>query len=96
MAQGNGDPCSHEGGKDSSTHESSSSSSSASIADNNAKAMTDLMMWQDDISMLELPPWSLSAQKSAKTVFFEENAKGLQKNGAMRMMMRTCIALLKV
>jgi hypothetical protein len=46
---------------------SQESSSSASIADKKAKAMTDLM-WQEHPSM--------QAQKSAKTVFFEENAKG--------------------
>jgi hypothetical protein len=51
-------------------------SSSASIADRNARAGTDLF-WQDHPSMLaQLPPWSLPAQKSAKAVFFEENAKG--------------------
>jgi hypothetical protein len=41
--------------------------SSISTADKNAKAMTDLM-WQEHPSM--------PAQKSAKTVFFEENNKG--------------------
>jgi hypothetical protein len=45
----------------------SQESSSTSIADKNAKEMTDLM-W------LEHP--SMQAQKSAKTVFFEENVKG--------------------
>ena len=45
----------------------SQESSNASIADKNAKAMTDLM-WQEHPSM--------QAQKSAKTVFFEENVKG--------------------
>jgi hypothetical protein len=53
----------NEGAKDPSTQESSS----ASIADKNAKAMTDLM-WQEHPSV--------PAQKSAKTVFFEESAKG--------------------
>jgi hypothetical protein len=61
-----------EGGKDSCTQESSS----ASIADKNAKVMTD-SMWQEHPSMLaQLPTWSMSAQKSAKTVFLEESAKG--------------------
>jgi hypothetical protein len=45
----------------------SQESSSVSIADKNAKAMTDLM-WQEHPSV--------QAHKSAKTVFFEENAKG--------------------
>jgi hypothetical protein len=57
------DPSTNEGDNDPSTQESNN----ASIADKNAKAMTDLM-WQEHPSM--------SAQKSAKTVFFEENAKG--------------------
>jgi hypothetical protein len=40
------------------------------------KAVTDLT-WQEHPSMLaDLRPWSMPAQKSAKTVFFEENAKG--------------------
>ncbi len=51
----------NEGVKDPSTQESSD----ASIADKNAKGMTDLM-WQEHPSM--------SAQRSTKTVFFEESA----------------------
>jgi hypothetical protein len=46
----------------------------ASIADKNAKSMTDLM-WSNHPSIL--------AQKSAKTVFFEESA-----NGVIMIMMR--------
>jgi hypothetical protein len=56
------EPIINEGVKD-----PSQKSSSASITDKNAKAMTDLM-WKKHPSV--------PAQKSAKTVFFEENAKG--------------------
>ena len=53
----------------------SQESINASIADKNARAMTNLM-WQDHPSPLtQLPTWSMPAQKSAKTVFFEENDK---------------------
>jgi hypothetical protein len=65
------EPITNEGVKD-----SSQESSNASIADKNAKAMTDLM-WQNHPSALaQLPTWSMPAPKSAKTVFFEENDKG--------------------
>jgi hypothetical protein len=65
-------PITNEGIKD-----SSQESINASIADKNARAMTNLM-WQDHPSPLtqrQLPTWSMPAQKSAKTVFFEENDK---------------------
>jgi hypothetical protein len=82
------EPITNEGVKD-----SSQESSSASIADNNARAMTDLM-WQEHPSiqvssasssaeqerlgaykLLWKENYAEQAQKSAKTVFFEENAK---------------------
>jgi hypothetical protein len=63
-------PITNEGIKD-----SSQESINASIANKNARAMTNLM-WQDHPSSLaQLPTWSMPAQKSAKTVFFEENDK---------------------
>jgi hypothetical protein len=65
------EPITNEGVKD-----SSQESINASIADNNTRAMTNLM-WQDHPSTLaQLPTWSMPAPKSAKTVFFEENDKG--------------------
>jgi hypothetical protein len=62
LPESNNGSSTNEGAKD-----PSEESSSASITEKNAKAMTDLM-WQEHPSM--------QAQKSAKTVLFEENAKG--------------------